>query len=125
MSSRSSNRAYGGAAGFPRSRRVNRLVLEVLAEELSRLADADERLRLLTITEVDTATDLRTATVYFASLPEEALEALEARRIALQSAVGRQSRMKRTPTLRFEVDPAIGHGAAIDEALRRLSNDDG
>ena len=56
-------------------------------------------------------------------LPEEAVEALEERRVALQAAIGRQARMKRTPKLSFVADPAVAHGAAIDEALRRLDGD--
>ncbi len=123
MAPRSQDRAYGGAADYPRSRRINRLLQEVLAEEIERLADADERLRMLTITEVDSSPDLRNATVFVSSLTQEAHEALEERRAALQAAVGRQSHMKRTPKLRFEQDPAVVHGSAIDEALRRLAAD--
>ena len=123
MAARPSDRAYGGAASYPRTRRVNQLMREVLADELERLADADERLRLLTVTEVAVSPDLRTATVFLSSLPEEAVEALEERRVALQAAIGRQARMKRTPKLSFVADPAVAHGAAIDEALRRLDGD--
>jgi ribosome-binding factor A len=125
MAARPSDRAYGGAASYPRTRRVNQLIREVLADELERLADADERLRLLTVTEVAASPDLRTATVFLSSLPEEAIEALEERRVALQAAIGRQSRMKRTPKLSFVADPAVAHGAAIDEALRRLDGEKG
>ena len=39
---------------YPRSARVNEVLREVLAEALERLADADERLALLTITGVET-----------------------------------------------------------------------
>ena len=121
MAPRATDRSYGGAAGYPRSRRVTRLLQEVLADELERLADADERLRLLTVTEVSSSSDLRHATVFLSSISEEASEALEERRAALQAAVGRQSRMKRTPILRFEPDPSVSHGSAIDEVLRRLA----
>ncbi len=120
MAKRPQDRAYGGAASYPRSRRVNNLLREVLADEIERLADADERLRMLTITEVSTSPDLRNATVYVSSLDEDAIEALDERRHALQAEVGRQSHMKRTPKLTFELDPAITQGAAIDDALRRL-----
>ena len=48
----------------------------MVAEEIERLADADERLRLVTVTAVDTAPDLRHATVYLSSLTEEAAAAL-------------------------------------------------
>ena len=75
------------------------------------------------MTDVDSSTDLRTAIVYFSSLSEEALEGLDERRVAIQSAVGRQSSMKRTPRLTFAVDPAVTEGARIDEALRRLGED--
>jgi ribosome-binding factor A len=120
MARRSQDRAYGGAAGFPRTRRVNQLLREVIADELERLSDADERLRLITVTDVSTSPDLRNATVYFGSLSDDAADALEERRAAIQRAVGRQSHMKRTPKLTFEVDPAVREGARIDEVLRRI-----
>lgn len=121
MASRHRDRAYGGAASYPRTNRVNRLLQEVLAEEIERLADADERLRLVTITGVDTSPDLRNATVYLSSLSDDASEALEERRIALQAAVGRQATMKRTPKLSFSIDPGVEQGSKVEELLRRLS----
>ena len=120
MGARSSDRAYGGAASFPRTRRVNQLLREVLADEIERLSDADERFRMLTITGIDTSPDLRNATVFFSSLNEAAAEALDERRVALQAHVGRQATMKRTPKLRFEVDPGVTEGSKIDDVLRRL-----
>ena len=107
-----------GAAPYPRSLRVNQVLRQVLAEELERLADADERLRLVTVTSVDTAPDLRHATVYLSSLSEDAAEALAERRAQLQRALGRQVRMKRTPQLAFAVDPAVVAGSRVDEVLR-------
>jgi ribosome-binding factor A len=117
-------RAAGGAAPYPRALRVNEVLRQIVAEELERLADADERLRLLTVTSVDTSADLRHATVYLGSLEEEAAEALEERRTQLQRAVGRQVRMKRTPRLQFAADPAVAAGARVEEVLRRLSAGD-
>ena len=110
----------GGPTAYPRALRVNQVVRQVLAEELERLADADERLRLLTITSVETTPDLRNATVYLSTLGEEAAEALEERRLQLQGLVGRQMRIKRTPRLSFVADPAVASGAAVEEALRRI-----
>lgn len=120
MAHRSSDRAYGGAASYPRTRRVNQLLREVIADELERLTDADERLSLVTVTEVSTSPDLRQATVFVSSLSDEAATALDERRVAIQAAVAKQSRMKRTPKLRFEVDPGVTQGALIDDVLRRL-----
>jgi len=114
-----------GVAPYPRSLRVNQVVRRVLAEELERLADADERLRLITVTAVDTAPDLRNAVVYLSSLSEDAAEGLAERRSQLQHEVGRQTRMKRTPRLEFAVDPAVVAGGRVDDALRRIQGRDG
>ncbi|MGA8296376.1 MAG: ribosome-binding factor A [Acidimicrobiales bacterium] len=104
---------------YPRMARVNRLVHEVLADEIERLADSDERLALLTVTGVICEDDLRHAVVFFASLPEGAVEALEQHRRHLQRLLGTEIRTKRTPALRFEADPAVASGNRIEDALRR------
>lgn len=119
------HRSAGGAAPYPRALRVNEVLRQIVAEELERLADADERLRLLTVTSVDTSADLRHATVYLGHLGEGVEEALEERRTQLQRAVGRQVRMKRTPRLQFAADPAVAAGERVEEVLRRLSANGG
>ena len=115
----------GAAAPYPRARRVNEVLRQVVAEELERLADADERLRMLTVTEVETAADLRNATVFLATLEADADEALQERRAQVQRAVGQQVRMKRTPRLHFVADPSVSAGARVDEVLRRLGHPTG
>lgn len=107
-----------GTARFPRAARVNQLLREVIADELERLADSDERLRLLTVTAVDTDPDLRRATVALASLPEAAGEALAEHRVRIQGSIGRQVRLKRTPRLSFVADPAVAAGQRIENLLR-------
>jgi len=124
MARRHDDRAYGGAASYPRSLRVNTLIQQVVAEEIERLADADERLRLVTVTGVTSSPDLRNATVFLSSMSEEAAEALDERRVALQRTLGSGSRMKRTPKLVFAIDPGVSEGSKIDDALRRLKRDD-
>jgi len=109
-----------GVAPYARSLRVNQVLRQILAEELERLADADERLRLVTITAVDTAPDLRTARVYLSSMSDDAADALSERRVQLQRSMGRQVRMKRTPLLAFELDPAVVAGGRVEDVLRRL-----
>lgn len=109
-----------GSSSFARSLRVNQVLRQVLAEEIERLADADERLRLVTVTSVDTAPDLRSATVYLSSLAPDAADALAERRPHLQQTVNRQTRMKRTPLLAFDVDPAVVSGNRVEDVLRRL-----
>ena len=105
---------------YPRARRVNEVLRQVIGEELERLADADERLRFLTVTSVEVCADLRAATVYLARMDEDSEVALGERRGQLQRVVGRQVRMKRTPRLQFVVDPALREGARVEEILRRL-----
>jgi ribosome-binding factor A len=107
---------------YPRVARVNRLVHEVLADEIERLADSDDRLALLTVTGVICEEDLRHAVVFFASLSEGAAGALEEHRRHLQRCLGTEIRTKRTPALRFEADPAVATGNRIEDALRRVQH---
>jgi ribosome-binding factor A len=108
---------------YPRTLRVNEVLRQVVAEEIERLADADERLRLVTVTSVEVSPDLRAATVYVGTLGEEAARALEERRAQIQRAVGQQVRIKRTPRLAFSADPAVSAGARVEEILRRLGEE--
>jgi len=112
-------RTRGPKRPYPRVARVNTLLREILAEEIERLADGDERLRLVTVTSVDCEPGLSQAVVYLDSLSVDADEGLRDHRKALQALVGSQVRMKRTPTLTFAADPAIQAGAAVEAALRR------
>ena len=120
MARRHDNR---GTAPYARSLRVNQVLRQVVAEELERLADADERLRMVTVTSVDSTTDLRQATVYLSSLPDGAADALDERRVQLQRAVARQTQLKRTPQLSFAQDPAVVAGGRVEDLLRRIHDD--
>jgi ribosome-binding factor A len=108
---------------YPRTYRINELVRQIVAEELERLGD--ERLELVAITSVEVDRDLRHAVVWFDTLlgesnDDDALAALGEARVAIQAAIGRQARMKRTPTLTFKPDTAIRTGERVDEILREL-----
>jgi len=104
-----------------RLRRVNEAVREVLS---ARIAEGlnDPRIGFVTVTAVDTSTDLRHARVYVSVLggePERAatLAGLDSAHGLLQQAIGRELRMKRTPTLRFVFDESIDRGMRISELL--------
>ena len=114
----------GASRRYPRVYRVNEVLREVLATEVERITDADDRLGLLTVTGVVTEPDLRRATVLFASLSDDARDALAEHRVHLQSVISRQMRMKRTPQLVFEVDPAIVSGNRIEDVLRSIHGDE-
>lgn len=109
-----------------RMMRVNSTLREVLAEEIERMSDS--RLELVSVTAVDTAPNLRNATVYVDVLEEEAREpALTALRGAakrLQAVIGAQVRMKYTPTLEFAIDPGITGGERIEKILRDLHQEE-
>ena len=121
MARRQDNR---GVAPYSRSLRVNQVLRQVVADELERLADADERLRLVTVTSVETTSDLRQATIYLSSLSDEAAAALDARRVQVQKAVARQTTFKRTPLLSFVQDPAVVTGNRIEDLLRQIHESD-
>jgi ribosome-binding factor A len=113
----------------PRMRKVNELIREVVAEEVTKLKDP--RLGFITITAAETAPNLRSSTVFYSSIdgedPQAALESASAR---LQGALARQARLKYTPVLSFEVDPAIEAGLRMSQLLDELrtegeENDDG
>ena len=110
----------GGNRGYARTARINEVLRQVLADQLERLESVDERLGMLTITAVITDPGLRQATVLFSSLDAEKAEVLESQRYRLQAAVGHEVRMKHTPILKFQPDPAVAAGQRIEDILRTL-----
>jgi len=114
---------------YPRTARVNRLLQEVLADELERLSGDDDRLRLATITAVQVDPDLRHAKVLFdpglePGVTDEVLEALSEQRVRLQAAVAKQVRLKRTPQLSFLSDSGVTTGTRVEEILREIHKGD-
>jgi ribosome-binding factor A len=116
----SRNRESKAGGNYRRTARLNKLILEVLADQLERFADSDERLRLATVTGVEITPDLSNATIYMSSFESQLEEGLAEHRIQLQAEIGRQLRIKRTPKLQFVADPAMVEGAKVEEILRRL-----
>jgi len=111
----------------PRMRKVNELLREILAEEVVELKDP--RIGFLTITGVDTAPNLRHATVYFSVLGEEGAleatgEALTHAHSRLQKAIARQAHIKYTPVLGFRPDPTIEQAMRIGEILQHIHDHD-
>jgi ribosome-binding factor A len=108
-------------------RKVNELLREILAEEVTELKDP--RIGFLTITGVDTAPNLRNATVYYSVLGDDDERAATGEALAhahsrLQRAIANQARLKYTPVLDFRVDPSIDEGLRIEQILRRIHEED-
>lgn len=112
---------------FPRSRRVNAIIQEVLAEEIERLTDP--RLGLVTVTGVDAAPDMRHATVFVSTIEvdriDESLKGLAAAAPRLRAALGREIRTKYTPELEFKADMGVIAGERIEAIFRRLGGEGG
>ena len=110
-----------------RMRRVNESLRQVLAEALPELKDP--RIGLVTVTGVDTAPDLRHATVYVSVLGsarkrKASLQGLAAAHGLLQGRLARQLRLKRTPQLTFEYDPSVERGVRMTQLINELAPDD-
>ena len=103
-------------------RRVNEAVREVLSARIA-AGLSDPRIGFVTLTSVETSPDLRRARVYVSVLGDEAqraetLAGLGSAHGLLQQAIGRELRMKRTPTLEFVFDESIDRGMRITELLQ-------
>lgn len=106
-----------------RTRKIESQLKEILGEEVGALSDP--RIKgLVTVSAVRVSPDLSHATVYYSLLAGEdagdAHEGLQSAAGRLQGAVGAQTRLKRTPRLRFEPDPVVERASRIDAALREV-----
>ena len=116
MTSRGSGRA--------RMRRVDEAVKQVLSETIPTLKDP--RIGFVTVTGVDTTSDLAQATVWVSVLgskrkQDETLRGLEHAGGALQRELGRQLRLRRTPQLLFAYDPAVERGIRMSRLIDELA----
>jgi ribosome-binding factor A len=102
-------------------RRVNELMREVIGASIA--SDlSDPRIGFVTVTSVDTSPDLRAARVFVSVLGnaeqrEATLAALRSGHGVIQSAIAREARLKRTPTLTFVYDDTAEKAARITELL--------
>jgi ribosome-binding factor A len=110
-----------------RMRRVNAAVREVLSEAVGELKDP--RIGFVTITGVETTTDLRQAVVFVSVLGserkrEQSIDGLQAAHGLLQARIARELRLKRTPQLTFEYDPSVERGVRMTQLIDELAPDD-
>src|SRR5947199_8101157 len=108
-------------------RRVNESIRQVLSEGVGRLKDP--RIGFVTITGVETSSDLRHARVFVSVLGTErrrteTLAGLQAAHSVLQAQLARELRLKRTPQLAFEYDPSVERGVRMTKLIDELAPDD-
>jgi ribosome-binding factor A len=110
-----------------RMRRVNEAVREVLSEAIGGLQDP--RIGFVTVTRIETSSDLRQARVFVSVLGSErkrerTLQGLASAHGVLQSRIADELRMKRTPQLTFEYDPSVEYGVKMSKLIDELAPDD-
>jgi ribosome-binding factor A len=104
-----------------RMRRVNETIREILGDAIATELK-DPRIGFVTVTEVDTSPDLRSARVYVSVLGDEhererSLKGLQSSHGVLQGKIAGAIRLKRTPTLTFLYDESVDRGARISRLL--------
>ncbi len=112
----------GSSHGYPRTARLSEVLREVIGDELTRIDD--ERLDLVTITDIDVDPEMNRAIVYFDSMfgeegDEGVILALNEFRPRIQASINRQMHARKTPILSFRPDEVIRSAARIEELLRK------
>ena len=102
--------------------RINDAIQKELSALLRTVKDPRVAEGMLTITHVDTTSDLRYARVYISALncpdAKALLKGLKSAAGYLRRELGAALRLRYTPQLEFEADDSIQHGAHILEMLR-------
>ena len=106
-----------------RLRRVDEAMREVLSDAVTKEIK-DPRVGLVTVTAVDTASDLRHAKVYISVLGDDgvrqrSLDGLRSAHGFLQRRVADELRIKHTPTLELLYDDSLDRGLRIEALLQR------
>ncbi len=106
-----------------RLRRVDEAMREVLSEAVTKEIK-DPRVGFVTVTAVDTASDLRHAKVYISVLGDDgvrqrSLDGLRSAHGFLQRRVADELRIKHTPTLEFLYDDSLDRGMRIEALLQQ------
>lgn len=107
--------------------RVNQLLLEELAS-LLRKESKDPRVSTVTITGVETTSDLKHADVFVRTLGgavpvDEAIAGLESAEGFLRRQLGRNLHLRRIPELRFVADHTLEHARRIEDLLDEALGD--
>ncbi|MBI2415927.1 MAG: 30S ribosome-binding factor RbfA [Candidatus Kerfeldbacteria bacterium] len=107
-----------------RLRRINEQLRTILAQELSRAVELSSG-TIVSITQVRTSADLKTATVLVSILPERCtgsvLHSLQAHMPYFVSAVRQQVPLRSLPHFRFTVDTTERRAGKIEALLDSLA----
>lgn len=103
---------------------MDEAIRHVLSDAIPTLKDP--RIGFVTVTGVRASRDYAYATVFVSVLGSEnerakTLEGLSAAHGVLQGVVARALRLRRTPVLRFEYDPAVERGVRLTRMIDELA----
>ena len=106
-----------------RMRRVNESIRAVVSETIPTLKDP--RIGFVTVTGVETTSDLAQATVWLSVYGGEkqrtaTLKALEGAAGILQATINRELHLRRTPQLGFAYDQSVEHGVRMSKLIDEL-----
>ena len=117
-------------ASVDRLVRVNELLKRVLADLLETLGYNEEQGKIISITRVDCASNLKTASVYVSILgakneEEEAriVRRLIERKAEIHSLMSKEVILKYTPVLHFVLDHSVADGDRVLDLLRHMEDE--
>lgn len=118
----------GSTRHYPRTARLNTLLQQIVAEHLERIDD--ERLPFVTVTGTEVDSDLNRCDVFISTIEDpdpgrdaEILEILAEQRVRLQAAIAREAKLRKTPTVVIQFDPAVRTGVRVDSIIASLGLD--
>ena len=108
--------------------RINEEIQRELSALLRQVKDPRVQGGMITVTHVDTTSDLRYARIYVSALnkdqEKDMLKGLKSAAGFLRRELGRALQLRYTPELQFIADDSIQHGAHILEVLRQVERAD-
>ena len=117
-------------ASVDRLVRVNELLKRVLADLMETLGFNEEQGKIISITRVECASNLKTAAVYVSILgakseEEEArvIRRLIERKAEIQSLMSKEVILKYTPVLHFVLDHSVADGDRVLDLLRHMEDE--
>lgn len=108
-------------------RRVNESIREVVSEAIPALKDP--RIGFVTVTGVETTSDLAQAKIWVSVLGSEkartrTLDSLAGAVGVLQGTINRELHLRRTPQLTFAYDPTVERGVRLTRLIDELAPTD-
>lgn len=108
--------------------RINEEIQRELSSLIRTLKDPRVQSGMVTITHVDTTSDLRYSRIYVSvlekSLEKDVIRGLKSAAGYLRRELGASMSLRYTPELQFIADDSIQHGAHILEILRQVERQD-